>query len=196
MRAANSAGVRVALTSPNRIVDRHKANFLRIIREHVDLLFGNYQEAQALTDTGTPREALRALALHSDLAVVTLDEKGSLIQHGDRLYEIPPYPSPPSTPPAPATCTAARLLYGLAGTSRSELPAGSPPTPPLRWSRNSARAWNRSISKPSLACARALSWRRCSGEGGPRRRGAAGSSLCRCRPPWRGGVRQLPAASR
>jgi sugar/nucleoside kinase (ribokinase family) len=114
MRAANSAGVRVALSlSDPFCVDRHKADFLRIIREHVDLLFGNYQEAQALTDTETPRQAVRALARHSDLAVVTLDEKGSLIQHGDRLYEIPPYPVTAVDTTGAGDMYAAGLLYGL-----------------------------------------------------------------------------------
>src|SRR5438046_10703550 len=93
MREANRAGVKVALIlSDPFCVNRHKADFHRIIRDHVDLLFGNFQEAQALTDTDSPHEAARALSEYSDIAVVTMDDKGSLIRRSAEIHEIPAYP--------------------------------------------------------------------------------------------------------
>ncbi len=114
MREANRAGVKVALSlSDPFCVDRHKDDFRRLLREHVDVLFGNCQEAQALTDTDNPKDAVRALAGHSDIAVVTVDEKGSLIQQGDDLYEIPVYPVTAVDTTGAGDMYAAGLLYGL-----------------------------------------------------------------------------------
>lgn len=114
MREANRAGVKVALSlSDPFCVHRHRGDLLRLIREHVDLLFGNYQEAQALTGTATPEAALQALAGHSEIAVVTLDEKGALLQQGERLFTIPVYRVLPVDTTGAGDMFAAGLLYGL-----------------------------------------------------------------------------------
>jgi sugar/nucleoside kinase (ribokinase family) len=114
MREANRAGVKVALSlSDPFCVGRHKEDFKRILREHTDVLFGNQDEAMALTDTGNPCDAARALAEHCDVAVVTLDEKGSLIQSGDQVYEIPVYPVKAVDTTGAGDMYAAGLLYGL-----------------------------------------------------------------------------------
>jgi sugar/nucleoside kinase (ribokinase family) len=114
MREANRAGVKVALSlSDPFCVNRHKADLQRIMREHADVLFGNYQEAQALTDTDNPYDAVRALAQHCDVAVVTMDDKGSLIQAGSELYEIPVYRVTAVDTTGAGDMYAAGLLYGL-----------------------------------------------------------------------------------
>jgi sugar/nucleoside kinase (ribokinase family) len=114
MREANRAGVKVALSlSDPFCVNRHKEDFSRILKEHTDVLFGNYQEAQALTDTDNPRDAVRALAEHCDVAVVTMDDKGSLIQSGSTLHEIPVYPVTAVDTTGAGDMYAAGLLYGL-----------------------------------------------------------------------------------
>jgi sugar/nucleoside kinase (ribokinase family) len=114
MREANRAGVRVALSlSDPFCVHRHKEDFLRIAQEHVDVLIGNREEAQALTDTGSPWEALRALARYSDLAVITMDEQGSLLRQGDWMLETPAYRVAPVDTTGAGDMFAAGILYGL-----------------------------------------------------------------------------------
>jgi sugar/nucleoside kinase (ribokinase family) len=114
MREANRAGVKVALSlSDPFCVNRHKEDFRRILRDHTDVLFGNYHEAQALTDTDNPYDAVRALAEHCDVAVVTMDDKGSLIQAGSTLHEIPVYPVTAIDTTGAGDMYAAGLLYGL-----------------------------------------------------------------------------------
>lgn len=114
MEEANRAGVKVALSlSDPFCVHRHKDELLRLISRHVDLLFGNYAEAEALTDTDTPEEALRVLSTHSDIAVVTLDERGSLIRQGDQVVSIPVYPVKAVDTTGAGDMYAAGLLYGL-----------------------------------------------------------------------------------
>jgi hypothetical protein len=114
MREANAAGVKVALSlSDPFCVNRHKEDFQRILREHVDVLFGNQSEAMTLTDTDNPRDAARELARHCDVAVVTMDAEGSLVRQGDTLHEIPPYKVTPVDTTGAGDMYAAGLLYGL-----------------------------------------------------------------------------------
>lgn len=114
MKAANEAGVKVALSlSDPFCVHRHRAELLELISKHVDLLFGNYSEAEALTGTDSPEEALRVLSTHSEIAVITLDERGSLIRRGDEVVSIPVYPVTPVDTTGAGDMFAAGLLYGL-----------------------------------------------------------------------------------
>ena len=114
MREANSAGVKVALSlSDPFCVHRHKSDFQRIIADHVAVLFGNFAEAQAITDTTSPRDAVRELAKHCEVAVVTMDDKGSLIQAGEQVFEITVYPVTPVDTTGAGDMYAAGLLYGL-----------------------------------------------------------------------------------
>lgn len=114
MREANQAGVKVALSlSDPFCVSRHKEDFAQLLRDHVDVVFGNREEAQALTDTNDPFAAITKLAQYSDVAAVTLDDKGSLIQQGDARFEIPAYPVQAVDTTGAGDMYAAGLLYGL-----------------------------------------------------------------------------------
>ena len=114
MREAKAAGVKVALSlSDPFCVNRNKDDFLAIIRDHVDLLIGNSEEAQALTDTATPRDAIRAMAAYCELAAVTMDANGSLLRSGDTLLTIPPYPVQAIDTTGAGDMYAAGILYGL-----------------------------------------------------------------------------------
>ena len=114
MREANRAGTKVSLSlSDPFCVNRHKDDFNRIVRDHVDLLFGNQDEAMTLTDTDNPQDALRVLSDHCEIAVVTMDDKGSLIRSGDKVYEIPVFPVKAIDTTGAGDMYAAGLLYGV-----------------------------------------------------------------------------------
>jgi sugar/nucleoside kinase (ribokinase family) len=114
MREANAAGVKVALSlSDPFCVNRHKEDFQRILSEHVDVLFGNWTEAQALTDTNDTHSAVLELAKHCEVAVVTMDDKGSLIAQGTTVHEIPVFPVKAVDTTGAGDMYAAGLLYGL-----------------------------------------------------------------------------------
>ncbi|MCC2667674.1 MAG: sugar kinase [Armatimonadetes bacterium] len=69
MEEAIAAGVMVALSlSDPFCVHRHREELLQLIQRHVNLLFGNYSEAEALTGTDSPEEALRVLSQYSDIS--------------------------------------------------------------------------------------------------------------------------------
>jgi sugar/nucleoside kinase (ribokinase family) len=114
MHAAKDAGVKVALSlSDPFCVNRHKADFLQIVQQHVDLVIGNHEEAMALTDTDTPHDAIRAMAPWCELAAVTMGGDGSLLRQGDTLVEIAPFKVTPVDTTGAGDMYAAGLLYGL-----------------------------------------------------------------------------------
>lgn len=114
MTEANRAGVRVALSlSDPFCVGRHKADFLHLVQRHVDVLFGNEDEAMELTDTGSPIEAAACLGEWSDVAVVTMSERGSLIRHGGETLEIGAHRVEAIDATGAGDMYAAGLLYGL-----------------------------------------------------------------------------------
>lgn len=114
MREANAAGVKVALSlSDPFCVGRHKDDFLRLLTDHVDVVFANKDEAMGMTDTETPLDAARALASYADVVAVTCDEAGSIVQSGDAVYEIPVFPVSAVDTTGAGDMYAAGLLYGL-----------------------------------------------------------------------------------
>ena len=114
MREARAAGVKVALSlSDPFCVHRHKEEFLKIVHEHVDLLIGNHEEAQALMDMDTPYAAIQATQPYCELAVVTLGAQGALLREGDTVVEIPAVRVHPVDTTGAGDMFAAGLLYGL-----------------------------------------------------------------------------------
>ncbi len=89
MRAANAAGRKVALSlSDPFCVDRHRDEFLTLVKEHVDLLFANEAEICSLyraSDLGTAADAVRR---DCEIAALTRSADGALLVNGDNTYEI------------------------------------------------------------------------------------------------------------
>ncbi len=114
MRIANEAGVKVVLSlSDPFCVDRHKHDFLELLRNHVDVVFGNREEAQRLTDCDDAHDAAEALGSFCDIAVVTMEHHGSLIYTGGDMHEIPAFPVQAVDTTGAGDMYAAGLLYGL-----------------------------------------------------------------------------------
>ena len=86
---AKSAGRRVALTlSDSFCVDRHRAEFLDLIKTQIDILFANESEITALYKSASFDEAARHARGHTKLAVLTRSAKGSVIFSGDKAVTI------------------------------------------------------------------------------------------------------------
>ncbi|MER3474515.1 MAG: adenosine kinase [Armatimonadota bacterium] len=114
MREANRAGVRVAFSlSDIFCVRRHKADFQRLLEQHVDVLIGNSAEAQELSGADNPHDAARLLADYCDVAVVTMDSRGALIRHKDTVHHIPAFRVQAVDATGAGDMFAAGLLYGL-----------------------------------------------------------------------------------
>ena len=87
--AARNAGRKVALTlSDGFCVDRHRAEFLDLIRTSIDIVFANTAEITSLYQTADFGDACRRIAADAPLSAVTRGAAGSLIVAGEQRIEI------------------------------------------------------------------------------------------------------------
>jgi len=90
---AHDAGAKVSLTlSDTFCVERHRADFQRLIEGEVDILFANEYEALALYQSTNLEEAIAQLRGKCEIVVITRSEKGSLILTADGEIEVPAHP--------------------------------------------------------------------------------------------------------
>jgi sugar/nucleoside kinase (ribokinase family) len=95
-------------------VDRHRAEFLDLIRSGVGILFANEAEITSLYETSSFDDAARRAAQDAPLAVLTRSAKGSLILADGQAHEIPVDPVAAVVDTTGAgDLYAAGFLYGL-----------------------------------------------------------------------------------
>jgi sugar/nucleoside kinase (ribokinase family) len=88
MSIAKQNGLLVSIDMASFNIVEANIDFLhRIIREYVDIVFANEEEATSLTGKN-PEEALLEIAEMCSIAVVKLGAHGSLIKSGDRIIRI------------------------------------------------------------------------------------------------------------
>ncbi len=89
MDAGRDAGATVGLTlSDGFCVDRHRAEWLDLLDDKVDLVFGNEDEVCSLFETDDLDVALTKVADLCETAAITLGAQGSLILRGGERLEI------------------------------------------------------------------------------------------------------------
>ena len=87
---AKQAGRQVALTLSDAFcVDRHRDEFLELIKSGIDIVFANENEITSLYQTADFEEAARRIAADTKLAVLTRSEKGSHIIADGTIHRIP-----------------------------------------------------------------------------------------------------------
>lgn len=90
LRAARSAGARVSLDLASYNVVTQSRDFLAdMVREYVDILIANEEEARAFTGRSDPEQALDALGREAPIAALKLGARGSLIAAGGRVVSVP-----------------------------------------------------------------------------------------------------------
>ena len=86
---AHEAGRLVSLSlSDPFCVARHRVDFLKLVNEHVDVLFANEIEIMSLYGVETFDEALQRVRGHCRIAALTRSAKGSVIISGDEVHVI------------------------------------------------------------------------------------------------------------
>jgi sugar/nucleoside kinase (ribokinase family) len=94
-RLAHHAGRRVALTlSDGFCVERHRADFLRLVEDDVDILIANEQEICALYEVAEFDHALQRVNHHCEVAALTRSAKGAVIVSGDEVHVVDAAPVP------------------------------------------------------------------------------------------------------
>ena len=86
---AHEAGRKVALTlSDSFCVDRHRADFMDLILNDIDVLFCNEFELMSLYQTDSYEDALAQLRDDCEFGAVTRDKRGSVVINGHDLVHI------------------------------------------------------------------------------------------------------------
>ncbi len=94
------------------VILRHRDTFLKLIKNHADIVFSNKEEARMLYGTG-PEEAALAIAATGAVAVVKKGGEGAVVASGDQLIQIPPVPTKVIDTTAAGDMFAAGFLYGM-----------------------------------------------------------------------------------
>jgi sugar/nucleoside kinase (ribokinase family) len=86
---AHGAGRRVALSlSDPFCVDRHRAEFRTLLKEHIDILFANEAELCSMFETNDFEKALSEVRRLCDIAACTRSEKGSVVAAAHNTHVI------------------------------------------------------------------------------------------------------------
>ncbi|XSG81781.1 MAG: adenosine kinase [Methyloligella sp. ZOD6] len=114
-RMTREAGGKVALSLSDAFcVDRHRADFLKLVKEGVDIVFANEKEATALYETNEFDDAAKTMAEDCELAILTRSEEGSIVFADGSPVTIPPEKVDPVVDVTGAgDLYAAGFLFGL-----------------------------------------------------------------------------------
>jgi sugar/nucleoside kinase (ribokinase family) len=91
--AAHAAGRKVSITlSDSFCVGRYRDEFRALIRDKVDILFGNESEITSLYEVDTFEKALEMARKEAKIAALTRSEKGSVVIKGSETHAVPAAP--------------------------------------------------------------------------------------------------------
>ena len=110
---AREAGRSVALTLSDLFcVERHRDDFLPLVRERVDILFANESEACALWGCDDVETAIEKARAEVGITCLTLGPKGSVIVTGDETHVVRAHPVEVVDTTGAGDLYAAGFLYG------------------------------------------------------------------------------------
>ena len=90
---AHASGRKVSLTlSDSFCVDRHRTDFVALIRDEVDILFGNADELCSLYQLDSVEDAIAAVRAECELAAITVGKDGSVVVTSDDVVRVPAEP--------------------------------------------------------------------------------------------------------
>ena len=94
-------------------VNRNRDEFLTLIKDHVDIVFANREEAKILFDTEDPAKNVEKLSELCSIAIVKNGHNGSLIKTETELYKIPVNEVAAVDTTGAGDMYAAGFIYGL-----------------------------------------------------------------------------------
>jgi len=121
VRLAKEAGLQVSIDLASYNVVEENLEFLNgIIREYVDIVFANEDEARAFSGK-EPQDALIHISNHCNIAVVKVGKDGSFIKSGDKSVQVLPRTANCIDTTGAGDLYAAGFLYGLANNYTLEV---------------------------------------------------------------------------
>ena len=113
MKMAKKAGLKVILDLASFNVVEANLDFLKyLVTEYVDIVFANEEEAKSFTGLNS-EDALEVMAENTEIAVVKIGSKGSLIARGCERVKVDPVPANPIDTTGAGDLYAAGFIYGL-----------------------------------------------------------------------------------
>jgi sugar/nucleoside kinase (ribokinase family) len=113
VKIAKDQGMLVALDMASyNVVEQNKDFLLDLVRNHVDIVFANEEEAKAFT-SAEPEDALHKIAEICEIAVVKTGKEGSLIKKGGDVHRISAIEANSIDTTGAGDIYAAGFLYGL-----------------------------------------------------------------------------------
>jgi sugar/nucleoside kinase (ribokinase family) len=114
VKLAKEAGLKVSIDLASYNVVEENLDFLEeIIKEYVDIVFANEEEARAFTGK-EPVDALIHISNHCDIAIVKVGKEGSHIKSGDNHVQIKPRLANAIDTTGAGDLYASGFLFGLA----------------------------------------------------------------------------------
>ena len=111
---AKSKGLKVSLDLASYNVVEDNLEFLKsYIKEYVDIIFANEEEAKAFTGK-EPEEALNIISEYCEIAIVKVGSQGSYIKKGNNIHKIGIIDAKMVDTTGAGDLYAAGFLYGLA----------------------------------------------------------------------------------
>ena len=113
VKMAKELGLKVSIDMASFNVVEANLEFLQeIVREYVDIVFANEEEARSFTGQ-EPETALDTIAEMAEIAVVKIGSKGSYIKTGNQIYSIPPITANCIDTTGAGDLYASGVLYGI-----------------------------------------------------------------------------------
>lgn len=110
---AKAAGLKVAIDLASFNVVEANLNFLKdIIKNHVDIVFANEQEARSFTGK-EPEQTLHEIACMCEIAVVKVGSQGSFIKRGNEIIKVDAIKATAVDTTGAGDSYAAGFFYGL-----------------------------------------------------------------------------------
>lgn len=94
LKLAKAKGMTIAIDLASyNIVEANRDYLHDIVKNYIDIVFANEEEAKAFSGLEDPEAALHYLATMCDIAIVKVGAKGSYAQHGDQVVKVGPIPA-------------------------------------------------------------------------------------------------------
>ncbi len=92
LESAKKAGALISLDLASfNVVEEAKSSLVDFVKEYVDILIANEDEALAYTGIKAESEALSALSENVDIAVLKIGARGSMVSHMDQHVQVKPF---------------------------------------------------------------------------------------------------------
>lgn len=88
LKSGKQAGCKISVDLASYNVVEENLEYLKEVCKGVHIIFANEDEARAFSGKQNPEEALEFISQYSDIAIVKIGAKGSLISHNGMVYRI------------------------------------------------------------------------------------------------------------